>query len=118
MSSRCRSGSSQTRPANKSRAKAQRAQGRWLFLALFVCYHACMATIALNWNDTPPDACRGGALTIGNFDGVHGGHQALLAELRRQAAALSGPAVVLTFDPHPLQLLRPERFQPLLTTPA
>jgi riboflavin kinase/FMN adenylyltransferase len=64
------------------------------------------------------EACWGGALTIGNFDGVHRGHQHLLAQLRVQADALPGPAVALTFDPHPLQLLRPAQFQPLLTTPA
>jgi riboflavin kinase/FMN adenylyltransferase len=56
-------------------------------------------------------------VTIGNFDGVHRGHAALLATLRRQAQAVGGPAVVLTFDPHPLQLLRPEQFLPVLTTP-
>src|SRR5207245_1949923 len=50
--------------------------------------------------------------------GVHRGHQALVAELRRQAERVHGPAVVLTFDPHPLQLLRPEQFQPILTTTA
>jgi riboflavin kinase/FMN adenylyltransferase len=57
-------------------------------------------------------------VTVGNFDGVHRGHAALLSELRRQARALAGPAVVLTFDPHPLQILRPEQFQPVLTTAA
>jgi riboflavin kinase / FMN adenylyltransferase len=61
---------------------------------------------------------RGGAVSIGNFDGVHRGHQALLAELRRQAAAVGGPAVAVTFDPHPLRILRPEQFQPVLTTLA
>jgi riboflavin kinase/FMN adenylyltransferase len=55
-------------------------------------------------------------VTVGNFDGVHRGHAALLAELRRQARAVGGPAVALTFDPHPLQILRPEQFQPVLTT--
>jgi riboflavin kinase/FMN adenylyltransferase len=69
-----------------------------------------------NWDEAPPPACRGGAVTVGNFDGVHRGHVALLAELRRQAEAVGGPAVALTFDPHPLQLLRPELFQPVLTT--
>lgn len=69
----------------------------------------------LRWNETPSNRCRGGALTIGNFDGVHRGHVALLAELRRQAVAVGGPAVVLTFDPHPLQLLRPTQFMPVLT---
>jgi riboflavin kinase/FMN adenylyltransferase len=57
-------------------------------------------------------------MAIGNFDGVHRGHTSLLAELRRQARALKVPAVVLSFDPHPLQLLRPEQFQPLLTASA
>lgn len=65
------------------------------------------------------------ALTIGNFDGIHRGHQALLRELRRVAAELSrqnGAALVasglLTFDPHPLAVLRPEIAHKLLTTPA
>jgi riboflavin kinase/FMN adenylyltransferase len=73
-----------------------------------------MATIELSWDDMPPDSFRDGAVAIGNFDGVHRGHGALLAELRARAA--SGPAVAVTFDPHPLQLLRPELFQPVLTT--
>jgi riboflavin kinase/FMN adenylyltransferase len=65
-----------------------------------------------------PPPSRGGALSVGNFDGVHRGHVALLAGLVRQARAVSGPAVVLTFDPHPLALLRPDLNVPLLTTPA
>jgi riboflavin kinase/FMN adenylyltransferase len=63
-----------------------------------------------------PDVCRGGAVTVGNFDGVHLGHQALLVETMKQAAAPDGPALAVTFDPHPQQLLRPEAFQPTLTT--
>src|SRR5437764_2599423 len=77
-----------------------------------------MGLHVLDWQQTPPDSCRKGALTVGNFDGVHCGHAALLAETRRLAGLVEGPAVVLSFDPHPLQLLRPERFLPLLTTPA
>jgi riboflavin kinase/FMN adenylyltransferase len=78
-----------------------------------------MMTVArVNWNDVPPAAYQGGALAIGNFDGVHRGHTALVAELRKQAKAVGGPAVAVTFDPHPLQLLRPEQFQPVLTTVA
>lgn len=77
-----------------------------------------MASITIDWRDTPPDQCRGGALTIGNFDGVHRGHAALLDVLRGQARAQSGPAVVLTFDPHPLELLRPGQVLETLTTPA
>jgi riboflavin kinase/FMN adenylyltransferase len=75
-----------------------------------------MAIVTLGWEQAPPEECRHGALSIGNFDGVHRGHAALVHELRRQAAAVGGPAVVMTFDPHPLLLLRPERFQPVLTT--
>jgi riboflavin kinase/FMN adenylyltransferase len=72
----------------------------------------------LNLDEPLPGPCRGGAVTVGNFDGVHRGHQHLIAHLREHARALSGPAVALTFDPHPLLLLRPEQFQPVLTTLA
>jgi riboflavin kinase/FMN adenylyltransferase len=76
-----------------------------------------MASYTLSLDEVS-EACRNGVLTIGNFDGVHLGHQALLSALRNRAAALGGPAVAVTFDPHPLQLLRPESFQPVLTTTA
>lgn len=58
-------------------------------------------------HDLPPIA-RGGAIAIGNFDGVHRGHAQILEQLRLRAAELEGPAVVFTFDPHPARLLRPE----------
>ncbi len=77
-----------------------------------------MAVFTIHHDEPPPSTCCGGAVTIGNFDGVHRGHQALLAELRRQADTLRAPAVALTFDPHPLRLLRPEAFRPVLTTLA
>jgi riboflavin kinase/FMN adenylyltransferase len=77
-----------------------------------------MAILTANWDDTLPPSIQRGAVAIGNFDGVHRGHLALLAELRRQAVAVGGPAVAVTFDPHPLKILRPERFQPVLTTIA
>lgn len=67
-----------------------------------------MAMISVQWQAMPPPECRGGAVAVGNFDGVHLGHAALLAELRRRADALGGPAIGLTFDPRPLELLRPE----------
>ncbi len=76
-----------------------------------------MSVFTLDWDEMPPAESRGGALSIGNFDGVHRGHAALLAETRRQAKVVGGPALVVTFQPHPLQLLRPEQFQPVLTTP-
>jgi riboflavin kinase/FMN adenylyltransferase len=47
-------------------------------------------------------------LTIGNFDGVHLGHQSLVQTLVARAAAVGGSSLVLTFDPHPLQVLAPD----------
>jgi riboflavin kinase / FMN adenylyltransferase len=46
-------------------------------------------------------------LTIGNFDGVHRGHQSLFLKTREWAQKLGGESVVMTFNPHPLQLLAP-----------
>ncbi len=61
---------------------------------------------------TFPDALRGGAVAIGNFDGVHAGHRALLDVLRAEAALVGGPSVVYTFDPAPTAVLVPERHPP------
>lgn len=49
------------------------------------------------------------AVAFGNFDGVHLGHRALLAQLVAHAKSLAGPAIAITFDPHPLAVLRPDR---------
>ncbi len=57
-------------------------------------------------------------LTIGNFDGVHCGHQALLADMTEAAEAAGAQAGVLTFDPHPLAVLRPDVPLAYLTAPA
>ena len=48
-------------------------------------------------------------LTIGNFDGVHRAHQQLIAQAGLFAANTGGPVVVLTFEPHPLSIVAPER---------
>ena len=56
-----------------------------------------------------PNALRGGALAIGNFDGVHCGHATLVRELKKYAEKLNSAAVVFTFDPHPVRILRPEQ---------
>jgi riboflavin kinase/FMN adenylyltransferase len=58
---------------------------------------------------------RGCAVAIGNFDGVHLGHQRLLAVARERAAARGAPAVALTFEPHPVRALRPAFAPPILT---
>ena len=65
-----------------------------------------------------PTAYRDGFVSIGNFDGVHCGHQAMLAALVSQARSHHAPAVALTFDPHPVELLRPDNIPPRLTTIA
>jgi riboflavin kinase/FMN adenylyltransferase len=64
--------------------------------------------------DLPADL-RGGAVSIGNFDGVHRGHARLVERLLAKASELSGPAIVFTFDPHPVRLLRPSVAPPPLT---
>jgi riboflavin kinase/FMN adenylyltransferase len=56
----------------------------------------------------PERATTSTVLTIGNFDGVHRGHRALLAELTAKARALALPATVLTFEPHPREFFAPE----------
>ena len=62
-----------------------------------------------------PTSQRGGAVTIGNFDGVHRGHGVIIEQLKRFAAELNGPAIVFTFDPHPVRILRPDQTPPPLT---
>jgi riboflavin kinase / FMN adenylyltransferase len=55
-----------------------------------------------------PEACRGSIAAIGNFDGVHLGHQALLDAARRRAHAEGTKLAMLTFEPHPRAVFRPE----------
>ena len=54
-------------------------------------------------------------ITIGNFDGVHLGHQRIFHTLRQRAIEIGGTSIVLTFDPHPLKVLAPAKCPPLLT---
>lgn len=62
-----------------------------------------------------PAHYRHGAVSIGNFDGVHRGHAQLIDRLRALAHHVGGPAIVFTFDPHPVRILRPEMAPPPLT---
>jgi riboflavin kinase / FMN adenylyltransferase len=54
-------------------------------------------------------------LAIGNFDGVHRGHQAILHEVRRRATEIGAKSVAVTFEPHPVRVLRPEQAPKLIT---
>jgi riboflavin kinase / FMN adenylyltransferase len=56
------------------------------------------------------------AVTVGNFDGVHRGHQALVSAVVRAARAAGGTALALTFDPHPSRVLSPDRAPAALMT--
>src|SRR5262245_61846914 len=67
---------------------------------------------AYNASDLP----QGGVGAIGNFDGVHRGHRAILDLAVARAKDLAVPAVVVTFDPHPFTVLAPEKTPVPLTT--
>jgi riboflavin kinase / FMN adenylyltransferase len=60
----------------------------------------------------------GAVLTIGNFDGVHIGHQAILSAAKRIAGQKQAEIVVMTFQPHPLSILNPQKAPCTLTPPA
>lgn len=64
-----------------------------------------------------PSALRGGVVAIGNFDGVHRGHQAVLSRALERAEALGVPALVLTFEPHPRTVFNPDKPVFRLTPP-
>ncbi|MGL5816801.1 MAG: bifunctional riboflavin kinase/FAD synthetase [Phycicoccus sp.] len=68
------------------------------------------------WSDASqtPAALRPCVASLGNFDGVHRGHKAVLAALVEAGRRLDLPAVVVTFDPHPVAVLRPERAPELI----
>ena len=61
---------------------------------------------------------RGTVATVGTFDGVHLGHRQVLDEISRRAEITNRRSVLVTFDPHPLRIIRPEHAPLLLTTPV
>ncbi len=65
-------------------------------------------------DEVPPD-WGPSVVAVGNFDGVHRGHRAILEDVCRHAHGLHARAVVVTFDPHPLRVLRPAEAPPLIT---
>ncbi len=74
----------------------------------------------LRWTDpdATPAALRPCVATFGNFDGVHRGHRVVIETLIAQGAQRDLPVVVLTFDPHPVQVLHPERAPELISPGA
>ena len=66
-----------------------------------------MVEIVTDWGGLP-DALKGAAVAIGAFDGVHRGHQAVIAQARAAAERLGAPLAVVSFDPHPRRWFQPE----------
>ena len=73
--------------------------------------------IVTDWRDLP-DRLRGAAVAIGAFDGVHRGHQAVIAEARAAADRLGVPLAVVSFDPHPRRWFQPDAAPFRLMTPG
>jgi len=67
-------------------------------------------------SDRTPDALRGAIIALGNFDGFHLGHQAVAGEAIAWARAGGRPAIIATFDPHPVRFFKPDAAPFRLTT--
>ncbi len=65
--------------------------------------------------DSLPEDISNPVVTIGNFDGVHKGHQSIFRKLKERAQDLKGSSVVITFEPHPIKVMSPEKLKPLIT---
>ncbi|MCO5793256.1 MAG: bifunctional riboflavin kinase/FAD synthetase [Blastomonas sp.] len=64
--------------------------------------------IRVEGSDRLPERLRGGIIALGNFDGFHAGHQAVVGRAIAWAKAESRPAIVATFDPHPVRYFKPD----------
>ena len=69
-------------------------------------------------DDARPAVWRAPVLALGNFDGVHRGHTKIIERVHRTAAERGATPVVLTFDPHPTRVLRPDKAPPVIMTGA
>ena len=65
--------------------------------------------------DTLPQDIKSPVVTIGNFDGIHWAHQAIFTKVKERAHAVGGNSVVITFEPHPVKVMNPEKVKPLIT---
>ncbi|MBN1227004.1 MAG: bifunctional riboflavin kinase/FAD synthetase [Deltaproteobacteria bacterium] len=70
--------------------------------------------IVCNLNNLP-DGIKNPVVTIGNFDGVHKGHQTIFKKVIKHARDIKGTAGVITFDPHPIKITAPDSARPLIT---
>lgn len=75
-----------------------------------------MVSIVTDWRGLP-DGLKGAAVAIGAFDGVHRGHQAVIANAREAAQRLGAPLAVVSFDPHPRRWFQPDAAPFRLMTP-
>lgn len=64
--------------------------------------------IRLDGHERIPDHLRGGVIALGNFDGFHAGHQAVVGRAVHHAKDDGRPAIVATFDPHPVRFFKPD----------
>ena len=76
-----------------------------------------MGELTSEWESGLPPDVEGTVVTVGSFDGVHRGHMAVLEEISRRATESGLHSVLVTFDRHPLTVVRPEAAPGLLTTP-
>ncbi len=65
--------------------------------------------------DNLPKDIKHPVVTIGNFDGVHWAHQAIFARVIERARDIDGTSMVITFEPHPIKVMSPEKAKPLIT---
>ncbi len=65
--------------------------------------------------DNLPKDIKHPVVTIGNFDGVHWAHQAIFTRVIERARDIDGTSMVITFEPHPIKVMSPEKAKPLLT---
>ena len=65
--------------------------------------------------DNLPRDINNPVVTIGNFDGVHKGHQALFKKVIERATEIDGTSLVITFEPHPIKVMSPQKLRPLIT---
>ncbi len=78
---------------------------------------ACFSSKVIHFPDEPAVAdWKGAVVALGNFDGVHRGHAAILGNVRRRAEERDSRSVVVTFDPHPPKVIRSDKAPPLLMT--